>query len=211
MARKTIFIFMALVLLNLGCKVNINKSIHVQDGRKISSGMATVNGNIHVGSHCMVRGTSRSVNGFIRINENSVTGTLQSVNGNIEVAENVNIKGNVESVNGHIGLNQGANIFGDVKTINGDINARNVKIRNDIETYNGNIELVNESHLMGNIVIKRSKGNQDRQRILKITLKDNSVVEGDIVLLDDHLNVKLYLDKDSTVKGRYPDIEVIKI
>lgn len=211
MIRKILYIFIALVILNLGCKVNVNKSIHLQDGKKVSSGMVTVNGNIHVGSRCMVHGTCRSVNGFIKINENSVVGALQSVNGNIEVGESVNIKGNAESVNGCIRIDEGTHIYGDVKTINGDISCHDTDIRRDIETYNGDILLAQSSHVKGDVVIKRSKGNQQHHRTLKITLMDHSVIEGDIIVRDENLDVKLYLDHNSAVNGRHPDVEVIKI
>lgn len=211
MTRKTIFIFIALVLINLGCKVNVNKSIRLQDGKKVSSGMVTVNGNIHIGSHCMVRGTCRSVNGFIKVDENSVISALQSVNGNIEIGESVNIKGNAESVNGRIKMSHGTHIYGDVKTINGDINCHKTEIRKDIETYNGNITLAESTLVQGDIIIKESKGNQQHHRKLKITLIENSVVEGDIIVRDKNLDVKLYMDNNCSVNGHHPDVEVIKI
>ena len=79
----------------------------------------------------------------------------------------------------------------------------------NVVTYNGDITVSGRSHLKGDIVIKDSKGGDSGSNILKIYIKDESVVDGDIVVLDSDRDVKVYLSGGGNVKGNVEGAEVV--
>jgi len=194
----------------LGCDSSINKSIYVQDGEKRSSGLNTVNGTINVGSDCDIHGDCHTVNGGIRIGQNSTVRDLMAVNGSINIGENVR-SDDLQTINGEIETGAGSNVRGEVQSINGDIKLEGTQVEQDVSTYNGDITLRGKSVVKGDIVIKKSKGRHEHKRLVKIRIMDESVVEGDIEVLEpeSQVQVTVYLAKDARVKGKIENAEVV--
>ena len=62
-----------LILFNSACEsTSVNKSIHIEDGEKVSGDISSVNGSIRIGKDCQVNGDCQTVNGIIEIGQNSV-------------------------------------------------------------------------------------------------------------------------------------------
>ena len=211
MKTTTLTLSLGLLLaITPGCDSSINKSIYVQDGERRDSGINTVNGTITIGNDCVIRGDCRTVNGAIRVGQNSIVRELQVVNGEIELGRKSRSKNDLMTVNGTVTLQPGSLVNGDVSTINGGIRMDNATVEQDLTLFNGNIELVNASLVKGDIIIKDSKGNRDRNQVYTIRLGEGSVVEGDIFVQEDEVKVKVVLGKDASVKGNVTNAEVIR-
>lgn len=199
-----------LVALAMGCESSINKNIYVQDGERRDSGVNTVNGSITIGSDCVIRGDCRSVNGSIRVGQNSQVRELQVVNGNIELGANSRARGDIVTVNGAITLGSGTVVTGDVQTINGGIELDHATVENDLTLYNGEIRLTNGSIVKGDIVIKDSKGKRSKEPVIRIRIEDSCVVEGDITVWEREAAVKIYLGKEARIGGEVTGAEVVR-
>lgn len=193
-----------------GCNLRINKSITVNDGRTVRGSQNTVNGNIYIGSDCKINGHCRSVNGVIRVGSDSRVKDLQAVNGSITVERDVLVKGKIESVNGSVSCDRGVEVYKGVTTVNGSIDLENTMVERHISTYNGDITLSDESTVRGDITVKKSKGRSRRRRRLTIEIKEDSVVEGDIIVKDRNMDVKVILSQGGRVEGRIKNAEVIE-
>lgn len=193
-----------------GCDSSINKSVLVQDGERRDSGINTVNGNITIGNDCIIRGDCRTVNGSIRVGQNSLVQELQVVNGDIEIGQNSKARDDVTTVNGSITLQPGAKAAGDLSSINGNLTMDRAVAEQDLSLFNGNVEIGNGSLVKGDIIIKDSKGHRSAQQFITIRLGPGSVVEGDIRVLEDEVKVKVYLAKDARVGGEISNAEVIR-
>ncbi|TFG74475.1 MAG: hypothetical protein E4H23_11960 [Chrysiogenales bacterium] len=202
--------FLLLVAVFLcGCDVSVNRSVHLRDGEH-SRGMTSVNGSIHVGARCVVDGNCRTVNGRIEVGDDSKVGDLNSVNGRIRLGANVDVDGNAKTVNGSISCGSGSRIHGRLSTVNGRIELRNSEVDEDVSTVNGDVLLREGSVVRGDIVIKGRHGSLFDQPRLEIRLSEGSRVEGRILVRDSDIEVKVYLGKDSTVKGEIRNAQVIK-
>lgn len=202
--------FLLLVAVFLyGCDVSVNRSVHLRDGEH-SRGMTSVNGSIHVGARCVVDGNCRTVNGRIEVGDDSKVGDLNSVNGRIRLGANVDVDGNAKTVNGSIDCGSGSRIHGRLSTVNGRIELRNTEVDEEVSTVNGDVLLREGSVIRGDIVIKGRQGNFFDQPRLEIRISEGSRVEGGIMVRDADIKVKVYLSKDSTVKGEIRNAQVIK-
>lgn len=191
------------------CDVSVNRSIHVRDGES-SHGLTSVNGSIHVGSRCRVDGGSHTINGRIEVGDDSRVRDLETVNGRITLGARVDVDGNVKTVNGAIECGRGSKVHGRLSTVNGGIELRNTEVDEEVSTVNGDVRLSEKSVVRGDIVIKGRHGvSFDHQR-LEIRISDGSRVEGGIIVRDEDIEVKVYLSKDSTVKGEIRNAQVIK-
>ncbi len=199
-----------LLAVPLGCDSSINKSIYVQDGERRDSGINTVNGSITIGNDCVIRGDCRTVNGSIRVGRNSHVRELQVVNGDIELDQNARARDDVLTVNGSITLHTDVKVEGDVQTINGDIEMDRALVERDLTLYNGSIELSNGSVVKGDIMVKDSKGHRSEKTVISIRLNDNSMVEGDIRVVEKEVKVKVFLGKDAKVGGEITGAEVVR-
>lgn len=193
-----------------GCNLRINKSITIDDGRTVRGSQNTVNGSIHIGSDCKLNGNCRSVNGVIRVGSDSKVRDLQAVNGRVTVERNVIVRGKIESVNGSVSCDQGVEIYKSITTVNGSIDLENTMVERDINTYNGDITLSDETNVRGDIIVKKSKGRSRRRRRLTIEITEDSVVEGDIIVKDRTMDVKVILSQGGRVEGRIKNAEVIE-
>ena len=181
---------LVLAVLLWGCDVSVNRSIHVRDGES-SHGLTSVNGSIHVGDDSQVR-------------------DLDTVNGRISIAARVAVDGNAKTVNGSITCGSGSKIHGWLTTVNGRIKLKNTEVDEEMSTVNGDILLLAKSLVRGDIIIKGSHGHLFDHQRLEIRISDGSRVEGGIIVRDADVEVKVYLSKDSTVKGEIKNAQVIK-
>jgi hypothetical protein len=210
MKTKLLFVLLLLSFLFIyGCDVSVNRSVYVHDGEH-SGGHSSVNGSIHVGSRCRVDGNCRTVNGSIQVGEDSQVHGLDTVNGRISIAARVEVDGNAKTVNGSITCDSGSKIHGRLSTVNGRIELKNSEIDEEVSTVNGNILLLEKSLVRGDIVIKGSHGHLFDHQHLEIRISEGSQVEGGIFVRDSDVEVKVYLSKDSSVKGEIKNAQVIK-
>ncbi|MBN1997412.1 hypothetical protein JW935_07665 [candidate division KSB1 bacterium] len=195
------YILLAGVVLFFCCNTSVNRTIRIADGSKKSGGCHTVNGSVNIGRDCIVRGACRTVNGGIHVDEGSMVGTLQSVNGSIRLQKDVEVKGDVESVNGEVDCGKNVVINGEIETVNGRIKISKTTVKGIISTFNGNIELADHSAIHRNIIIRDNHGRSNRTRPLEIVIKENSVVNGDIIVKDRDIEVIIILQDGGKVYG----------
>ena len=186
--KKTVFIFILALSVSSFAKVTVNKSIRVDAGDRMSGGCTTVNGSIVVEKDAHVGGRCKTVNGSIKLEAGCVVDGISTVNGSIRCAEGVVVDGSVQSVNGFIQL-------------------KGVTVERDITTHNGDVTLEKESVVHDDIIIKDSKGNNNRNKPLEIVI-DNSVVRGDVINRNDDIEVIVYLLNGGDVRGRVENVTV---
>jgi len=208
--QKSLWLIFGLaVVLFCGCDASVNRSIYVSDGEH-SGGQTSVNGSIHVGARCRIEGDCTTVNGSIRVGDGSQVRDLDTVNGRISLAADANVDGNATTVNGSIICNRGSKIHGRLTTVNGRIELTNTEVDEELSTVNGDIRLQAQSLVHGDIVIKGSHGRLFNHQHLEIRISEGSRVEGGIIVRDPDAEVKVYLSKDSSVKGEINNAQVIK-
>jgi len=208
--QKTILFFLVLsFILFCGCDVSVNRSIYVRDGEH-SGGQTSVNGSIRVGSRCQIEGSCRTVNGSIHVGDDSQVRDLDTVNGRISIAARVAVDGNAKTVNGSITCGSGSKIHGWLTTVNGRIKLKNTEVDEEMSTVNGDILLLAKSLVRGDIIIKGSHGHFFDHQRLEIRISDGSRVEGGIIVRDSDVEVRVYLSKDSLVKGEIKNAQVIR-
>lgn len=193
----------------LGCDASVNRSQHLGDGER-STGLASVNGSIYVGSNCIVDGSCHTVNGRIEVGDGSQVEALETVNGRIRIGAKVEVGGNAGTVNGSIECGPGSKVHGDVSTVNGRVELRNAVVDDEVSTVNGDVRLREKSVVRGGIVIKGRRGHFFGDHGLEIRVEGGSKVEGGIDVRDPDRKVKVYLDKDSTIQGDVRNAEVVK-
>jgi hypothetical protein len=209
---------LALVLIAPAC-ASVNKSINIGDNVE-TDGQSTVNGSISVGSGSTVSGSLHTVNGTIRVAENTrlrdvetVNGSIridsgssaddiESVNGSISLAENVTVEGGIEVVNGKITLGKGTTVADDVENVNGEMELSGADIGGDILTVNGDISLVEGTVLHGNLKVSKPGGwswNNDKDRRKpRIVIGPGARVMGNIEL---ERAVELFISESAEVGG----------
>jgi DUF4097 and DUF4098 domain-containing protein YvlB len=203
-----------LAFLFLGCNVSVNKGVDLPDGTRSGHGYTSVNGNIRMGSDCVIRGACRSVNGSIEVGAGSTARKLQSVNGSILVMEGARIREAVEAVNGGVEM-EAATETAAIKMVNGPVSLDSAIVTGSISTYNGNITLDNGSIVRGDIRIKRRKhghddGGRGKEETLVIEIMNRSSVQGDVIVVDPDQKVDLILSGGGKVKGRVQNVNVIR-
>lgn len=196
----------------------VNSSINVEDGATREGNQFTVNGGVHVGTDCTIKGNCRTVNGRVSVGSNShvrslksvngsitlddnvvVDGDLDTVNGGIRVGPGVSVEGDLETVNGGVSVAPGGSIQGTVETVNGSIDLDNTEVTGDLVTTNGDITLENGSRVIGNLVIRGTKGRERKPPT--ITVSGASIVDGDIEIRDEDREVRLVLINGGQVTG----------
>jgi hypothetical protein len=122
----------------------------------------------------------------------------------------VDVDGHATTVNGSIDCGSGSRIHGRLSTVNGRIEMRNSEVDEDVGTVNGDVLLREGSVVRGDIVIKGRHGSFFDHPRLEIRLSEGSRVEGGIIVRDADIEVKVYLSKDSTVRGAIRNAEVVR-
>ncbi|MFQ5602184.1 MAG: hypothetical protein ACE5HS_02835 [bacterium] len=201
--------FHFLVLVIVSCNVSVNKTVYVEDGTTKRGDINAVNGAIIVGEDCKVKGDCRTVNGRIEVGKRSRVEDVQSVNGRIELSEEVYSDGDIESVNGDISCAKDVEIEGYVRSVNGNIELYHTLVNRNVTTVNGNIVLDDESRLKGNVIIEGKRKNRSKQRVIKIKILNDSVVEGDIIVEDENVEVLVFLENGGNVLGKIENAEVV--
>ncbi len=224
----TLGIISIMGLVFAGCNVGVNKSIHIRDGETVNHGPKTVNGSIIIGNNCTIRGNCDTVNGRIKVGDNCevrslhtvnlgvsvgnhtvVEGSIAAVNGSITCGEEVKVDDDVTTVNGSIHCGKGVSIQGSVSNVNGDHTLIDTVVKGDLKTNTGDITLQENSIVEGDIIIRRSRSFFKRHRHLDIRISGNSEVKGDIIVEDDDLKVKVFLSGGGKVLGKINDAEVV--
>ncbi len=203
-------ICLAVLFFIAGCRVSINKSISVDDGKTVGTSINTVNGSITIGSDCLVKGDCRSVNGGIRVGQDSKVKDLECVNGSIRLDASVRVNGSINAINGPVVCARDVAVRRDIDSVNGDIDLERTIVERDVTTYNGNITLTDASVVEGDVIIKKSKGKSDRPKRLVITVSEGSEIQGDILVRDDERDVKVILSGGGRVLGRIRNAEVVE-
>jgi hypothetical protein len=212
---QTAFCLLACLLV---ASCGVNSSIKIEDGQTQEGSKATVNGGVFVGEDCTIKGNLRTVNGRVSVGANSqvrslksvngsinlddnivVDGDLETVNGSIRVGHEVSVEGNLETVNGSVSVASGGSIQGTLRAVNGDIDLDSTEVTGNLITNNGDITLVNGSRVVGNLIIRGSKGKGFK--LQTITVSGGSVVQGDIVINDTEREVHLILSDDGRLTG----------
>jgi len=209
MNRRMLVFCLFTGLLFCQCKIKVNQSIHIRSDRNVTGSQISVNGNVDIGSNCVVRGACKSVNGSIRIGSASTVGTIQSVNGSISIASDTKVLGSIASVNGSVDCSPGVKVQKDIKTINGSITLDSVLVMDDLESYNGNMRLMNGTHIKGDIKIKSGHNDHTKRKPVYIDVSDRSVVDGNVLVSDPDIVVKIFLKTGGKIKGHIQDAEVI--
>ena len=62
----------------------------------------------------------------------------------------------------------------------------------------------------GNIIIEEEWGDSERRKRLDISISNNSLVKGDIIVENDDIIVKVYLSEGGKVLGRIKNAEIIE-
>ena len=206
----------------------VNSSITVEDGRTQEGSKATVNGGVFIGEDCTIKGNCRTVNGRVLVGANSqvrslksvngsiklddnivVDGDLETVNGGIRVGHDVSVEGNLETVNGSVSVASGGSVQGTLRAVNGGIDLDNTEVTGNLITSNGDITLVNGTRVVGDVIIRGSKGRGSKSQT--ITVSGTSVVQGDIIINDADREVHLLLDDGGRVTGSTGSAVVDKV
>lgn len=197
---------------------SVNKSIKVEAGSE-SDGATTVNGSVSVGEGAVVTGTLKTVNGKIRVDENTtiqdattVNGSLSiadkvkardltTVNGSVSVGEGSTVSGEISAVNGRIQLESGATVAADVANVNGDIELEGSEVGGNVKTVSGDVDLRDAAVIKGDLIIEKPGmwgwGNK-KSRVPTVTIGPGSRVEGKILL---EREIKLYISETAEVGG----------
>jgi DUF4097 and DUF4098 domain-containing protein YvlB len=192
----------AIAILLMGCSgVSVNQSITIPDGEKRAAGLNSVNGSITIGRDCEIGGECRTVNGRIKVGDDSRVSDLGTVNGGITLGREVTVAGDVDTVNGPVHCHSGTTVDGEVTTVNGDIRLENTRVEGNVRTYNGDIHLEAESRVLGDLVVEDNKGSHSERGQLRIDITDGSVVSGDVIVRDEDLDVVVHISGGGAVKG----------
>jgi predicted acyltransferase (DUF342 family) len=196
----------------------INKSIKIGAGSE-SDGATTVNGSISVGAGSVVTGTLKTVNGRIRVDENSTIEDAVTVNGSLPIADDVKadnltpvngsvsvgtsstVAGDVGAVNGRIKLEKGTTVRQDVGNVNGDIEFEGSEVGGNVKTVSGDVDLSDGAVIKGDLIIERPSMwsfGDGKTRMPVIVIGPGSAVEGTIQL---EREVKLFVSTSAEVGG----------
>ncbi|MCX6577645.1 MAG: hypothetical protein NTV82_14795 [Candidatus Aminicenantes bacterium] len=218
MKAKSALIFAFLFLAGTCfCLATVNKSIHIADNQKVHGGLSSVNGSIHIGNNCTVGGESHTVNGRIEVGDGSRVDDLRTVNGSIRIGRRVMVDGLVKTTNGSLACDMGTEIMRELRTTNGSIKLTGTKVGGGLTTTNGDVAVLDQSRVRGDIVIRGRQGSwffrffrSHRRHPTTIRIEGGSVVEGGIIVEDDHRNVEVIVSKDSKIQGKVVNAKIIE-
>jgi len=195
---------------------SVNKSIKIAAGSEADGG-STVNGSVSVGEGAVVTGELETVNGKIRVDDQStiedaatVNGSvtigdgvraenLSTVNGAINIGENSSVAGDVDAVNGSIMLAKGGNVAKNVSNVNGSIELEGSEVGGNVSTVSGDVDLSDAAVIQGDLIIEKPNswgwGNK-KSRVPKVIIGPGSEVRGAIKL---EREVELYISDTAKV------------
>ncbi|MFC1545668.1 hypothetical protein ACFL44_03165 [Gemmatimonadota bacterium] len=199
-----------MILFLAGCHLAIERDITIESGQSVRSSINVIDGDITIGSGCFIKSSCRTVDGDIEVGRESTVTNLQSVDGTIYVGRDVVVRRDVELVDGDIICRQGVTVGGNINAIDGRIEISNTVVEHDITTYAADMFLDDRSRVEGDIIIRRSTDDHNRQRQVRIEITGGSVVMGDILNKDENVDVRVYLSDGGRIEGRARDVEVIR-
>jgi len=209
---------LSLLMIAPACAANMNRSITIGDGMQ-TDGHSTVNGSISVGADSTIDGSLDTVNGTIRVDENTsvkdvetVNGSIRlasgvstkdigSVNGSIRLGERVTVAGEISVVNGKISLGKGTKVAHEVSNVNGDIKLDGADVAHNLSTMNGDITLSDGAIVRGDIIVEKARGwnnNGGSNRKPRVIIGPGSSVLGTIEL---ERKVELFISDSAEVGG----------
>jgi hypothetical protein len=218
MKSKSALIFAFLFLAGTCfCLATVNRSIHIADNQTVHGGLSSVNGSIHIGSNCTVGGSSHTVNGRIEVGDGSRVEDLKTVNGSIRIGRRATVDGFARTVNGSISCDSGGEIRREVHTTNGSIELRGAIAGGGLTTTNGDVTVLDQSRVKGDIVIRGRQGfwffgifGWRHRHPITIRIGGGSIVEGGIIVEDDHRNVEVIVSKDSKIQGKVVNAKIVE-
>lgn len=156
--------------------------IRVSSGQDVQN-VNSVNGSIEL-SHRVSATRVETVNGNVEIGDWVQVSQVITVNGNVRAGEYFIVKDKVETINGNIRLSQHAQIGGDLQSINGNMTLNGVQINGVLFNINGDITLRGKSKIVGDLIYKEdgSENRNNRQNMPVLTIDDDVVIEGNIIL-----------------------------
>ena len=160
-----------------GCgPTGINGPVDIPAG-STAEGASTINGSVTVGENATV-GEAATVNGGVHLGAKSSASSARTVNGGIEIEDGARVTQNVEAVNGGIRLGRGADVGGSVTNINGGIRIDGAHVGKGVSTFTGDIDIKGGSSIEGGIQVKKPDFGDNTNRIPRVTIGANAVVEG---------------------------------
>lgn len=210
--RQKALVYLAIFLASAALAgAHVNKSVRISDGETVERSLSSVNGSITIGTDVELHRMAETVNGGIKVGDNSRTKDLHTVNGSVRVGERVTVDGDLRSVNGSISASDGTSVTGGIETVNGSINLDGATVEQDLSTVNGGVVLDRGSRVMGSLIIEdtNSRKRWDRKP-LEIKLRDGSVIEGDIEVLEEDRKVIVYISGGAAVMGQIRGAEVVR-
>jgi DUF4097 and DUF4098 domain-containing protein YvlB len=196
-------------LLLVSCDVNINKDFKIEDHATVKNDLITVNGGIYVGAHCIVEGDLSTVNGPVELKNNTqVKASIQTVNGAVTIYDNVKVSGNISTLNGEIDITN-SEIVGSISNISGDIQLVHVKSDGDVSTNFGDITVRSNSTISGSIRISDNDEIPEKLRNVKITIRDSSIVQGDLINENREVIVLVFIEEGSSINGEIIDADKV--
>ena len=181
-------------------ETSVNGSISIGEGATVTGSLNTVNGKIRVDENSNIENAS-TVNGSVKLHDNVTAHSLETVNGSVSVGEGGKVSGQVEAVNGRISLEKGTVVTGNVSNVNGSIELEGSEVGGNISTVAGNVNLSDASVVKGDIIIEKPSmwnNNGNKNKLPEVVIGPGSVVEGSIML---EREVKLYISETAEVGG----------
>lgn len=175
----------------------VNSSIRLDAG-ETAGDLETVNGGISLEDNARADSVE-TVNGGVRLGAGTQVQSVETVNGGVTLGSRAIVLGDAETVNGSITLEDGADVGGSVSNVNGGIDLNNAHVGGGLSTVSGDIDVGAGSHVQGGIKIEKPNGgwfNWGKQRVPRVTIGPNAVVEGDLVFERD---VELYVHETARV------------
>ncbi|GAB5380975.1 MAG: hypothetical protein Alis3KO_17590 [Aliiglaciecola sp.] len=154
--------------------------LEISEGKQVSN-VSSVNGSIELNDSVTANAVD-TVNGSIEIGDFVTVESANTVNGDIEAGKHFTSFGNVETVNGDIEIRQASVLHQNAETVNGDIRIDGSEVKGSLHTHNGDVILQNNSKILGDIVYHSNHRKQRYNSIPTLTIKQGSIVEGQIIL-----------------------------
>jgi DUF4097 and DUF4098 domain-containing protein YvlB len=119
--------------------------------------VSTINGGVGIGSGASASAI-KTVNGGIDLSDHAIIASAKTVNGGIRTREDVTVNGSLRTVNGLIRLESGSVVREEVSTVNGKIQLSNTLVGEDVLSSNGDISIRDSSVVEGDIVVRKDRG-----------------------------------------------------
>ncbi len=212
MYQRILIAFAASLLIttSVDARSSANSSVKVAAGETLRENLSSVNGSVTVGADADLQGDAETVNGSLSVNDGARTRNLSSVNGSVQVGSRVTVDGDIETVNGTLRVGDQSTVSGNVESVNGSIDLRGAVVERDIEIVNGKVVLDQGTQVQGSIIVRETRGRNNRRRILDIELRGGSSVDGDIIVEDEDRKVRVTLSDGSAVRGEIRGAEVVR-